>query len=175
MTSPTDMKQHFTNQELTKIQGRPTRTSLSTLWKELKANLRKIYSTNGCGTRGHLRLFYGLTAYNALPTMTANKWVDPVHSGATPVIPIGANQTTVNRILQEYKSNLLMFNTQETAIHICTQMVMNAVEVTYYQALEDPDEGYAEVNLINIMDHLNDQKTQMKDMRKSISSTSWTT
>jgi len=50
-----------------------------------------------------------------------------------------------------------MFNTQETANHICIQMVMNAVEVTYYQALEDPDEGYAEVNLIDIMDHLNDQ------------------
>ena len=123
-----DPRRQFLKQELTKVEGRPTQASLNATYKDLKTNLRRIYSPNGCGTRGLLRLFYDLTTYNAIPALAQSQFADPTHPGAAPNIPNNASAAHINRILQEYSSDLNQFIIQ--ADKAATEQLMSAVDQT---------------------------------------------
>ena len=152
-----DPAQYFLTAELTKIHGRPSRPSLATLKKELKANARKVHSTRGCGTRGHLRLCYSLVAYNALAPMAATQWADPIHPGANPVIPVGTTGPNIQRILQTYASTLTQYTTLRSTDQALLKQAMGAIDETFYSILEDEEEGYADLTLIDLLDHLDQE------------------
>ena len=156
LTATFNPKDHFILQELTKIVGRPSRPTIALLKKEIKANARCIHSTRGTGNHGHLHLCYDLAVYNALPALAAVPWVDPAHPGAAPVIPPGATGPQIQRLLQEYGNNLTQWQvytlTDQALLHQC----MQAIDDTYYQILEDPDEGYADLELFDLLEHLDD-------------------
>lgn len=150
-----DPRKQFLKQELTKVEGRPTQASLRTTYRDLKTNLRRIYSPNGCGTRGLLRLFYDLATYNALhPTLVATPFADPVHPGIAPIIPPNSNTANINRILQEYNSKLNQKIIQDNTDKAATEQLMAAVDPTYYQILEDPEDGYTDLTLNQLVTHL---------------------
>ena len=149
-------KEHFLHNDLTKIIGRPSRPTLSNLKKELKANARRIHSTRGTGTHGHLRLCYTLANYNALPAVAATPWVDPVHPGAAPIIPPGTTGPNIQRILQEYANNLSQWQVYQHTDQALLLQCMQAINETYYKILEDAEEGYADLHLIDLLDHIND-------------------
>ena len=156
LTTQFDPTQQFLKKDLDPILDRPSRGSLSLLKKQLKANARKIHSTRGCGTRGHLRLCYTLANYNALgPIIGAGvPWVDPVHPGPNPIIPVGTTGPNIQRILQEYASALQQYNIFKATDQALLHQAMLAINETFYCALEDDDEGYADLELIDLIEHL---------------------
>ena len=156
LTATFNPKDHFLHQELTRISGRPSRPTISLLKRELKANARRIHLTRGTGTHGHLRVCYTLAAYNALPALAANPWVDPVHPGAAPVIPPGTTGPNIQRILQEYGNNLTQWQIYQQTDQALLLQCMQAIDETYYKILEDAEEGYADIHLIDLLEHIDD-------------------
>ena len=156
LTATFNPKDHFLHPELTKINGRPNRPTITLLKRELKANARRIHSTRGTGTHGHLRLCYNLATYNALPALAANPWVDPVHPGATPIIPPGTTGPNIQRILQDYANNLAQWQIYQQTDQALLLQCMQAIDETYYKILEDAEEGYADIHLIDLLDHIDD-------------------
>lgn len=150
-----DPTPQFVHKELTKVEGRPNHMKLKEVYKQTKSNLRKVHSPAGCGTKGHLRLFYPLATYNALPALAATPWVDPVNPGARANIPPAAGTAQINRILTDYTTQMNQFIIQENTDKAALQLLMDAIEPTYYQVLEDPDEGYADIRLRDLVQHLN--------------------
>lgn len=156
LTTTFNPKDHFLHQELTKISGRPNRPTIALLKRELKSNARRIHSTRGTGTQGHLRLCYTLANYNALPALVATPWADPVHPGAAPIIPPGTTGPGIQRILQEYGNDLMQWQIYHATDQALLLQCMQSIDDTYYKILEDPEEGYADLHLIDLLEHIDD-------------------
>ena len=69
--------------ELTKMQGKPTNSSIKLLKKELYANARAINSEHGGGAHGHLGLVLPAAQYTLLTGGTF--FLLPAHPGPTVV------------------------------------------------------------------------------------------
>ena len=59
---------HFEQSSLTPIRGEPTYETVHTLWNEVKANTRSVYSNLSSGTLGHLGLVLTTAQYAAIST-----------------------------------------------------------------------------------------------------------
>ncbi len=154
MSTTYDPFKFFPNDVLTHSEGKPTRASLTLLKRELKENARAIHSTRGTGNRGLERLLYDPQVYNARPAMANRPFVDPIHPGVTPEIPPGSLGPAISRILSAHTAALndfTVFHSTDTALK---KQAMQAVPTTYYKILEDPEEGFADITLLEFIDHL---------------------
>lgn len=149
-----DVIAQFLIKRLTPITGRPDWFGISTCIRELRSNARQIESPNGCGNRGHLRVCYSLAAYNAIPAVAGTPWVDPVNPGLVANIPNGATSATIGRLTYEHNSRRNAYLLQRAVDKALLKLLMEAVEPTYYKALNDSEHGYADIRLIDLMDHL---------------------
>jgi hypothetical protein len=149
----------FPHPDLTKIVGPPANKTLQVLQKQLFANARAIHSTRGGGAYGHLALVMPEPAYlvrtNGIP------FEPPIHPGAMPIHgeqPTGNQITETNRAYAQALAEHKLFATVSGELK---KQVLLAVDVSFLTILEDPIMGFADIAVIDMLDHLNDEYGQI--------------
>ena len=138
---------------LTKITGKPTYTSISTLQRQFYANALAIDSPSGGGQHGHL----GLVMDNASCTTQAVAGVAfnaPVHPGNVPVHAAGTTQPVITAVDRAYDRSLQEYHTYRQTVRELKQQLIAAVNPLYINTLEDDMFGYANVAPRAILAHL---------------------
>jgi hypothetical protein len=141
----------FPHVELTKIYGKPTTASIKQLKKEIYANARSVHCELGGGINGYLGTVMPSAAY-LIRAGTA--FIAPIHPRTQ--APHGANATVAqitetNHVYNKAKTDYATY--QQVHESLC-QLVLTAVDPSYYQSLEDNKFGYADVNTPTIIAHL---------------------
>jgi hypothetical protein len=132
----------FPHATLTKIDDRPNNASLQQLKKEIYTNARAIYSPLGGGDNGHLALVMGSAAYQ-LRSGTA--WIDPAHPGEQPPHDGNATQALIVATNRLYDNQVTGFQTFTTVRNLLQKQLLDAINNTYFSALEDRLFGYDDV------------------------------
>lgn len=151
MSLPTPTTLTFPKPRLTKINGKPTNSSLKLLNRELYNNARAIASVQGGGQHGHLGLILNDAEYLAL---TGTSFILPVHPGNAPNLPPNAtgNQITeANRLYNAQLHELAVANVFRSAVK---QQILEAIDHEYLAKIEDPDYGFADVTIPAMLAHL---------------------
>jgi hypothetical protein len=81
-------------------------------------------------------------------------FVVPVHHGVAPVHAANATQFQITETNRQYEANVKTFNVFTQCRLKIKQQILAAVDNLYTQALEDDDFGYAQVEPIDLLDHL---------------------
>lgn len=150
MTSP-DSKITFPHEELTKIEGKPTNTSLQLLQRQLYTNARSIASPRGGGLNGHLALLMEDAAYLARAGVAFNV---PVHPGPAPVHAADATAAQIAETIRLYNQALAELNLFHNVSTRLKAQILAVVDDTFLQSLEDNDFGYADVTPRDMLLHL---------------------
>ena len=140
----------FPHAELTKITGKPTAATIKQLKREVFANLREIHSDLGGGAHGYLGL--GLPAGQYF-IRAGTAFVAPAHPGALPTYAAGTTGPAITAGNRVYDANLTQFKTYMEVKNAVRKQIMEAVETRYYQELEDADMGYADVTILQLLQH----------------------
>jgi hypothetical protein len=141
----------FPHVELTKVNGKPTAVSLKQLKKELYANARSVHCELGGGVNGYLGTVMPPAQYFI---RSGTAFVAPAHPGTQ--APHAANATSAqitesNRIYDKAKEDYATYQQVHASLR---QLVLTAVDPLFYQALEDDEFGYADVDTTTIITHL---------------------
>lgn len=150
MTEPKTLL--FAHEALTKIDGRPTAFGLRQLKRELYANAMAIPTDLGGGAHGYLGAIMTAADYANVPNTVA--FVTPVHPGTHPGHAVNATSaaiTETNRAYLAAKEAAVQYTTVTQALK---QQLLNAVNVTFLQALADDILGFATVSCAAMLAHL---------------------
>jgi hypothetical protein len=137
--------------ELTKIQGKPSNTSIKLLRKELYTNARAIPSTRGGGNHGHLALVMTDAAYLAL---THNAFTLPGHPGPAPVHGDNATGAQIAETIRIYNAELAEIAISSTFRATIKQQIIAAVDDLYLSAISHEEFGFADVTPFQMLEHL---------------------
>jgi hypothetical protein len=151
MTADATTTYNFPHPSLTTVEGKPTATSLLRLRKEIYANARSVHSDLGGGSNGYLGLVMPSVQYT-LRTMIP--FTAPVHPGALPVHAQGTTGPVITARDRLYDKRDRNYKEYLTVLEALRSLLMQAVERTYYQVLEDPLFGMSDVSPRGILDHL---------------------
>ena len=141
----------FPHPELTPINNRPNAASIQLLTRQLYANARSVHSTRGGGNDGHLALVMGPNEYFL---RTGVPFIAPDHPGIQPDHANNATNAQITQANRIYDTNLSDFNTYRSVIAELRQQIIQAVDSIYYNVLEDPVFGYADVTPLQLLQHL---------------------
>ena len=142
----------FPVKHVPKITGQPTFQTLQPLKTALCHNARSVASLQGGGNRGHLGLVMPAAQYNALPG--AVPWVNPVNPPILPDFAGAGDANARQRILERHHRDRQEFTTFQAVDNGLKEIIMNTVDDIYIKELSDPDLGYAEVTVGDILAHL---------------------
>ena len=149
---------------LTKILGEPTYQSMFQLHSELIMNARSVASTRGGGASGHLALVITAAKYLAETGVAFNP---PVHPGDPPVHPAagitGPQITAADRLYDYRLKEFLTFRAVETALK---SQLWDAVDERHYRTLRQGVNGYSNVPVLTIINHLLDKKGKIPTKAK---------
>ena len=150
-TTPADL---FPNPELTPlpVDRKPTLHDIRLLKRQINANAMAITSTRGGGTFGHLAILMLPADYNALAG--TQPWINPVHPGPAPNIPVGAMAAQITEANRQYKADLdefTLYKSVEAALRRC---LIQAIPGTYIDILADDVFEYANVAPSALLAHM---------------------
>jgi hypothetical protein len=134
------------------MDDRPNGASLQQLKKEIYSNARSVYSPLGGGDNGHLALVMGGAAAYQLCAGTA--WIDPVHPGTHPDHAPNASQAQIIASNRLYDNEVAQFQTFTTVRNMLCKQLLDAINNTYFSALEDRLFGYDDAMPRQLMQHL---------------------
>jgi hypothetical protein len=104
---------------------------------------------------------------------TGALFIVPPHPGVQPVHAAAATSTQITATNHAYDQGMVEFNTCQSVKERVKQQILNAIDNIYLQDLEDNVFGYADVMIIEILQHLqttydlltaNDLETNCKKM-----------
>jgi hypothetical protein len=151
MTSTTTPSFPFPHTKLTPIVGKPTSATIKLLTRELYANARSVHSTHGGGNNGYLALCMTAASYLA----RAGQAFDiPNHPGAQPVHAAAATSAQITAVNQQYDQDLKDFTTYNAINESLRTQLLETVNPTFYDVLEDDTFGYADVTIVLLLTHL---------------------
>ena len=156
---------------LTKVIGKPTAGDIKILRKELIANARAIHSHRGGGGNGHARVLYNEADYNAKFTIPFDV---PVHPGTNPTYPANPTQHQIMEGNRLHATAIADFSLYQRVKGDLKRMILDAVDDTYVNALEDDEMGYADVTPLRMVTHLQNNyslipQTDIKANRNKLS------
>ena len=131
---------------------KPNFSNLLLIHQELNANAVTVPSQRGGGALGHLALVLPTATYDALPNAAA--WIAPVHPGANPVHLVGATAAQITETNRQYQASLVEMQTYHAINAILKTQLLAAVPDTYTEILKDNQLGYANVTVLEILNHL---------------------
>ena len=100
--TPEEFINSFPHMSIPKIVGPPPTFETLLKAKEILSECAaSVNSARRGGAHGYLQLVLGDAAFNAIPGTQA--WVDPVHPGTMPVIPVGATGPNIAHIVQDHQ------------------------------------------------------------------------
>ena len=133
--------------------ARPNHVNLELLHRQLNANAMEINSARGGGQHGYLALLLSATDYNNIPN--TQPWVATVHPGPAPMHaqaqPTGPQIAETNR---QYKADLEEFQQATSIASILKKQLLEAVPNTYTALLSDRRFFYANVTVLQLLQHL---------------------
>ena len=126
---------------VTKIKGKPSYGSLSSLRDALKANAASVSSSLGGGEHGHLRLILPTAIYNTIVAPedpTVDSWTDPIYPGSTPIIPGNASAVNAANQRADHADWLRTFRLSKNVNAALRKQLLEAVDKVYIKALRQP-------------------------------------
>lgn len=141
----------FPHPELTKIEGKPTNTSIQILQRELFTNARSIVSTRGGGINGHLALLMSPAAYL---TRAGIAFIPPQHPGPSPTHATNATAGQITETNRQYAATLLEHALYHQVSIELKKQLLAAIHPAYFCALEDVDFGFADITPLTLLSHL---------------------
>ena len=141
----------FSHPVLSPITGTPSNPSLQALQKQIYTNTCAIHSTRGGGVNGHLVLVMTAPAYLM---RTSVAFAPPIHRGDAPVHTQGATgpfATENNRRFKQDHAEHILFQAVSEELK---QQVLAAVPTHYLSILNDADDGYSDVSILEMLTHL---------------------
>ena len=142
--------QSFPN-SISKINGIPTFTTLTTLRNQLKANAASVPSTRGGGNHGDLGLVLSDAIYN---TISQTAWTVPAHPGTNPNIPAGTTAHASSRLVREHTESLRQWKEYNSVEAALKKQLTDAIEPIYLRAIRNRHTGYANITLRQILHYL---------------------
>jgi hypothetical protein len=142
----------FTYQTLPRIVGVPTYQSITLVANDLKANASSINSELGDGAYGHLALTVPTAVYS---TLSNTPFVIPVNPGAT--APVLANNATGAQLAANrdtYAANLRLYRLCNNVQNALKTQLLAAVDDIYVRTLRNTHTGYANVTVLQLLNHL---------------------
>ena len=140
----------FPHETLSPILGDPNFLSLSRLLRELMANARSVPSTHWGGAHGHLLLVEEAIKYLA---RTGHEAILLVHPGPPPL----QDEQTAAQIRNEdavYRERLEAYLLCSSTENRLRNQLLEAVPNEYLDELQDFLDGFANVTVIDMLDHL---------------------
>jgi hypothetical protein len=131
----TNYHELFRHQDLTRIPGEPSFSSIKILAQELKANARSVYSNIGGANHGHLGLLLTAPEYHAL--LSPVPFVRPVYPDPLE-IPNGTVRLLADEMERNHKEKLRVFREVLGVENALKQQLIKAVEPAYLDAIHDP-------------------------------------
>jgi hypothetical protein len=151
MTEP--IATQFPHESLTPLAAeQPTHATLKLLHKELNANAISIPSLRGNGILGHLAITIPANAY--IVASGGVEFVPPAHPGAQPVHPAQPTQHQITEINRQFAADLKEFHTFTSVAANLKKQIIQAVPATYINELSDETLGFANVTVLNLLQHL---------------------
>jgi hypothetical protein len=151
MSEMTNSSFPFPHPVLTPISDRPTTDDVNLLKRQVLANLLAVTCDIGGGAHGHAWLGMDDASYLALAGVPP---VVPVHPGDLPVWPIGTTQPLITAGNRLYDYSIQRSRTYQSVKSAVRSQILAAINPTYYNTLEDTVFGYANVEVIDLLNHL---------------------
>ena len=154
--TPSEIIESFP-EPVSKIKGKPTYGSLSTLRDALKANAASVGSSLGGGGHGHLGLILPTAIYNTIVAPIApavNSWTDPVYPGAQPNIPGNASAVNAANQRAAHADRLRTFLLNKNVNAALRKQILEAVDEVYLKPLRQPHIGYSNRPARDMLQHL---------------------
>ena len=129
----------------------PDPSAVRLLKTEVYTNARAVFSSAGGGAHGHLGAVMPDAGYRALSNNVA--FVPPTHPGPQPNIQ-GMTQIQVTAALRAYDEDLEAFQTYLRVMAALKAQILTAVPAIYLQAVQHIEHGYAEVSVLQMIEHL---------------------
>jgi hypothetical protein len=140
----------FLHATLTAIANKPTAATVKLLTKEVYVNTKSVHSIHGGGLNGHLGL-----AMAPVPYQASALFIEPPHPGAQPVHAAAATSAQITAANRAYKDQAMTnFNTCQSVKENIKKQILNPVDNTYPQNLKDDVFGYANITIIQLLQHL---------------------
>jgi hypothetical protein len=150
-TSPTFA---FPHAALTPLHGKPKSATIKLLQREVFANARAIHSTRGGGANGYLATCMPANIYL---TRAGVAFDIPVHPGPQPVHAVAATSAQITATNRLYDQDLIDFNRYQSVTETIRMQILEAVNPTFYDVLEDDTFGYADVTILQLLTHIHDE------------------
>lgn len=145
----------FPWKSLAPIVGEPDYISLHKLRAQAYSNASAIPSRLGGGNNGHLGVIMPDATYFQ---KTGAHFIIPAHPGTyDPAIANNATNAVRARAEADHEALVNDIETAENVALLIKNQIIAAVEETYIDELNDPDEGYLHSTPIDLMDHLFDR------------------
>jgi hypothetical protein len=141
----------FPHVMLTALANKPTAATIKLLTKEVYANTKSIHSIHG----GSLNCHLGLAMVPAPCQIQAGAlFIEPPHPGAQPVHAAAATSAQITAANHAYDQAMTNFNTCQSVKENIKKQILNPVDNTYPQNLKDDVFGYANITIIQLLQHL---------------------
>ncbi len=145
---------NFRHKSLTALpkDSKPEAPDIKRLRKEVRNNLKSVYSTRGGGANGHTALMMSAADYLQLAGVA---FTAPVHPGAAPIHAAGARQAhTILETNQKVQAAIQEFTLYLNMQLLIKNQILEAVPNRYLEILEDNEEEYNNVTIEQMMRHL---------------------
>lgn len=143
----------FRHEKLTAIPDGedPTPKALNTIFKELRENASANHSNQGGGAHGHLALVLTAPEYLAI---AGEAFDPPVHPGPVPVHEAGATAFQIAEVNRAFAADKDEFDRYIRVKQFLKNQLLTAIPNRYTELLEDINNGYTNVEIITIIQHL---------------------
>ena len=124
----------FPYSSLTKIEGRPTKSTIEKIIDELRANCGDTHCPLGGGLNGYIGITMTIAEYQAILPV---QWVTPVHPRQPPN-PVGVGATAhcnANAIYQNNLNQCMDYTNMQTA---CKKLLCEAVNKQHCKTIKEP-------------------------------------
>jgi hypothetical protein len=150
-TSSTNNRENvFRHQDLTRIQGEPTFSTLKLLARELKANAKSVFSNLGGAQHGHLGLVLTPAQY---ATISATAFVRPTFPPAL-VVPVGTTRIAEDELKRNHTEAVRVFREVLGVENALKQQLLKTIDTSYLAALYDPQTFDLQGNIQQILQYL---------------------
>jgi hypothetical protein len=141
----------FPNPVLPKIEKEPTSEDIKVTTRLLNENAISVPSMMGGGARGHLGIIMTQVAYAAI---SATPWVEPLNTGASPIIPPDTNAVDTAQIARMHDEFRRIYTNIINVDQALKRTMLEAYDNMYTSQLEDCLFQYANISSLENLMHL---------------------
>jgi hypothetical protein len=137
-------------QQLTKIRGLPTYSTLNSMRQSLYRNANSFSCTLGGGGHGYLGALMSTPKYLVATAPNVTAFVAPVFPGYIPVV--NGTAAAIAAQARQHKENLRLWKEYDNVTKALRKQLISVIEPAYITHLEDEFSGF---NNVEVKDLLN--------------------